>query len=138
MQIAGQAVTIPISAFTVGSITAYTNLTTSWLTVQEITFVADGNPIYITTSGSATQGNVSSQGLYNAYFRISRAPAAGGTPTGLTTNSVGNPSLNITDNPTPNTYKYFLQILNPFNSSLSGAVTPTISNRSMYALETKR
>jgi hypothetical protein len=138
LQIAGQAVTIPISAFTVGSIAAFNNLTTSWKTVQEITFTADGSPIYITTSGSATQGTAVGIGTYNASFRISRAPASGGTPTGLTTNSVGNPALNITDSPTPNTYNYFLQILNPYDTSGAGEVTPTISNRSMYALETKR
>jgi hypothetical protein len=138
LQIAGQAVTIPVSAFTVGSIAAFNNLTTSWKTVQEITFTADGSPIYITTSGSATQGTAVGIGTYNASFRISRAPASGGTPTALTTNSVGNPALNITDSPTPNTYNYFLQILNPYDTSGAGEVTPAISNRSMYALETKR
>lgn len=138
LQIAGQAVTIPISAFTLASQAAFNNATTSWRTVQQVTITASGNPIYITTSGSATQGTAVGIGTYDASFRISRAPSSGGTPTALTTNSVGNPSLNITDNPASNTYNYFLQILNPYDTSGSGEVTPTISNRSMYALETKR
>lgn len=138
LQIAGQAVTIPVSAFTVGSIDAFNNTTVSWKTVQEITITATGNPIYISTSGSATQGSTPTQGTYNAQFRISRAPSSGGTPTALTTNSVGNPALNVTDNPANNTYNYFLQILNPFITTAGGTVTPAISNRSMYALETKR
>jgi len=138
LQIAGQAVTIPVSAFTLASQAAFNNTTVSWRTVQQLTIVASGNPIYITTSGSATQGTAVGIGTYNASFRISRAPSSGGTPTALTTNSVGNPALNITDNPASNTYNYFLQILNPYDTSGAGEVTPTISNRSMYALETKR
>ena len=140
LQIAGQAVTIPVSAFTVGSIDAFNNLTTSWKTVQEITFTASGNPIYITTSGSAIQGYTFTQGFFNASFRIARRTGGPGIgpSTPLTTNSVGNPALNITDNPPNGVYGYELQMLNPFNTTAPSNTTPSISNRSMYALETKR
>lgn len=138
LQIAGQAVTIPVSAFTVGSEPAFNNATSSWKAVQVITFVASGNPIYITTSGSATQGFTPSQSFYNASFRIARRTGGVGSSTALTTNSSGNPALSITDNPPNGSYGYELQILNPFVTTAGGTITPSISNRSMYALETKR
>jgi predicted RecA/RadA family phage recombinase len=125
------AVTLTASAFTSAD---YRNTTTStWQDAQTITITTNGSQVYVTSSGSPLSGiynaGESGYGPVTPYFRLVRGSTElmyGGT----------NPAMGFSDQPTAGTYTYRLQVQSGFEYDI--VQYAGLSNRSLFAIETKR
>jgi hypothetical protein len=124
------AVTLTSSAFTGAVFRPSTQGT--WVDAQTITIEANGSQIYIASSGSPLFGTaIDGENIATIIpeFRLVR---------GSTVLMTGgrNPAMSYSDLPTAATYTYRLQVYSePYSMALELA---GISNRSLFAIETKR
>jgi hypothetical protein len=125
LKIAGQAVTIPLSATTAAGIVVGS---TAYTTIQQITYVSSGNPVIIHFAHTGTSGRmwtrlIRDDGL-TLYSSLNFA-AAGSSPFDCAfTNDV----------PPAGTRTYYVQCAKDNTTT----ATNTISNRQMALIETKR
>lgn len=130
INIAGNAVTIPNSAFSAGeyrNTAAYT-----WQDAQTITTTTTGSRVYVSAAGLVLIGSaidVTDTISIIPKFRLVRGSTElmqGG----------GNCAMSFSDTPSAGTYTYKLQVTSDFGG------TPTayagVSNRSLFVIETKR
>jgi hypothetical protein len=124
------AVTLTSSAFTSAVFRPTTQGT--WVDAQTITITANGSPIYIAASGSPLNGLAFDGENYITVIpeyrlvRDSTVLMLGGR----------NPAMSYSDLPTAATYTYRLQVYSePQSMPIENA---GISNRSLFAIETKR
>lgn len=125
------AVTLTASSFTSAD---YRNTTTNvWQDAQTITITTNGSQVYVTSSGSPLSGiynaGESGNGPVTPYFRLVRGTTQlmyGGT----------NPAMGFSDQPTAGTYTYRLQVQSGFEYDIIQYAG--LSNRSLFAIETKR
>jgi hypothetical protein len=124
LTIAGQAVTVPNSAFTAGEYRNTVNAT--FQDAQTLTITTSGSRVYVASAGLALGGD-SSEGSFNPRFRLVRDS---------TELMQGGPSMSYSDTPSAGTYTYKLQVI----SDGTGTVFTYagISNRSLFTIETKR
>jgi hypothetical protein len=124
LTIAGQAVTVPNSAFTAGEYRNTVNAT--FQDAQTLTITTSGSRVYVASAGLALGGD-SSEGGINPRFRLVRDS---------TELMQGGPSMSYSDTPSAGTYTYKLQVI----SDGTGTVFTYagISNRSLFTIETKR
>lgn len=118
LQLAGQAVTIPVSAYTQGS----TEVGSSYTAVQSLTIVSTGAPVVIIFSA---QG---SSALLFQVMRDGTAITDSGPSGGYTSNLSGV----ITDTPGAGSHTYVLKARGP------STLTYQVWNRSLVAIEVKR
>jgi len=129
LKIKGQAVTIPVSAYTVGSINLPAD---TWILIQSVTLTTDGSPVFLTTSGFFFVGwayidlmitreliGVSETEVWSAYDIF--APSVYGTLL----------SFNIGDKPAAGSYHYQFY-------ARSYSVPSSVKNRSLMAQCMKR
>ena len=127
IKIAGNAITVPVSAFTAGEFR--NTITNTWQTAQTVSITTSGNRVYISTSGQA---------FLTTVFEDSVAPIFRLTRNGTELMISGREAaMSFSETPSAGTYTYALEIRTPFNGTF-----PTegggISNRSIFAIETKR
>lgn len=139
LKLAGQAVTIPVSAYTAGDIALVLSSGTSWTTVQSVTITSTGAPINLFTNQLIRMGN--SGGLNSVYYvRLVRngvelvyylvfAPAWSSS---ITTQDHLAP-FSYQDTPGAGTWTYELQATVNTNSANAWS-----GKRFLLALETKR
>jgi hypothetical protein len=131
LKIAGNAVTVPASSFTKGSIGV--SSTNVWVPVQALVIETTGSRVFVATSGSAVDGSVpvgDSDFILKAIFRLTRNNAE------LAQSS--SPAISFSDTPTADTYTYALEMRAPYSATTTTITSPTVSNRSMFSIETKR
>lgn len=125
------AVTLSASAFT--SATYRNTATNTWQTAQTITITTNGSQVYISSYGNPLVGSyLVGPDLFEVLpeFRLVR---------GSTVLITGNrsASMNYSETPAAGTYVYTLQI---FMEPVAGTIVDYtgVSNRSLFAIETKR
>lgn len=135
LQIAGQAVTIPVSAYTAGNI----SVGGAWIEVQSVTIESTGAPIYV--HGCFAMNGPGSSSSSIGYGRIVRTGP--GTATfgpwaqraGIvditTAQLIGAVSMGIRDTPGAGSVEYSLQ-------AFASVVGYSAASRSLVALEAKR
>lgn len=131
LKIAGNAVTVPASAFT--SATYLNTSGTTWQDAQTISLTTSGSQVYITSSGSAVQGTYidgENTGSFSPKFRLVR---------GTTVLMEGSYSaaMSYSETPAAGTYTYKIQVYSEAPSGSLGTYGG-LSNRSLFAIETKR
>jgi hypothetical protein len=125
------AVTLTSSAFT--SATYLNTGQNAWQDAQTLSITTNGSQVYISASGSPVQGiyiDGENTGGFAPQFRLVRDSTVlmeGGQ----------NPSMSYSDTPTAATYTYKIQV---YSQSPSGSISTYagLSNRSLFAIETKR
>ena len=131
LQLAGQAVTIPTSAYTDGSIVASYGSTA---TIQQVSFTSSGAPVYISydfyaTATGLNQANVTlSLTVYRNSTLIRSISAAEGSAISEYI------SGSFTDVPNAGNVTYYLKAA----ATSVNSVSATLSKRSLFTLETKR
>lgn len=127
LQLAGQAVTIPVGAYTAGTSTQTGG---DWTTAQSATITSTGAPIMIMCSGIFVNGSAA----YSMHFRVRR----GSTTIWYVNNAfaathIGPMTVAIEDTPGPGSVTYTFQYY-PVCPACSNAMTA----RSITLLEVKR
>jgi hypothetical protein len=131
INIAGNAVTVPASAFTQGSIGV--SSTNVWVPVQALVIATTGSRVFVATSGSAVDGSVpvgDSTFELRAIFRLTR--------NNVELAQSSSPAISFSDTPTASTHTYALEMRAPYVATTTSFSSPTVSNRSMFSIETKR
>jgi hypothetical protein len=127
LNIAGNAVTVPVSAFTA---TLFRNSTANtWQDAQTLTITTSGSRVNIFTGGLVTSGIAQvgdSDSPVTPVFRLLR---------GSTVLMEGWP-LTYSETPAAGTYTYKIQVFSPFVSSSQS--NGGLSYRFLFAIETKR
>jgi hypothetical protein len=124
------AVTLTSSAFTSAT---YLNTTTAYQDAQTLSITTNGSQVYVSSSGSPVSGiyiDGDTQGSFSPQFRLVRDSTVlmqGGF----------NPSMSYSDTPSAGTYTYRLQVLSQTSQGTLQDYAG-ISNRSLFAIETKR
>lgn len=133
--IVNNAVTIPVSAYTSGSVTIPYN---TWLSIQSASITSSGAPILILVSA---QTNASSPTNVSCTYRLKRGSTVlytGALQTAVTGTggiyTIGNPSFNVVDTPGSGTYTYSVEV----NIGTSADASGTAANRSISLLEVKK
>ncbi len=125
INLAGQSVTVPSSAFTAASIAGVLG---TWTTIQSIAVALSGSRAYIASSASSSDGVTtigdSDVSTPNS-FRLLRDSTVL-----MTSNSA---AMSFGEQPDAGTYTYYLQLLTNGSITLGSA-----SNRSLFVIETKR
>jgi len=125
------AVTLTSSAFTSAS---YLNTAGStWQDAQTLSITTSGSQVYIASSGSPVSGTFidgDNTGSFNPQFRLVR-------DTTVLMQGGLNPSMSYSETPSAGTYTYRIQV---FSQAPAGSITAYagLSNRSLFAIETKR
>jgi hypothetical protein len=126
------AVTLTSSAFTSG--TYLNTAVNTWQDAQTITITTSGSQIYVTTSGSPVEGSYTDtidSFVLQPQFRLVR------DSTVLMTGGL-NPSMSYSETPSAGTYTYKLQVYSALPAFNLIQTYAGISNRSLFAIETKR
>jgi hypothetical protein len=124
------AVTLTASAFTSAD---YRNtVANTWQDAQTVTIVANGSQIYVASSGSQLSGQYQDGESFFALIPLFRLVR---DSTVLMTGGV-NPAMSYSDTPSAGTYVYKLQVFTPPQSNI--ITLAGVSNRSLFAIETKR
>lgn len=124
LNIAGNAVTIPNSAFTAGN---YRNTTNGvWQDVQTLVITTTGSRVYVASAGLPLEGSSSDGGIIPR-FRLVRDS---------TELMQGGASMSYSDTPSAGTYTYRLQVISDGTGTVF--VYAGASNRSLFTIETKR
>jgi hypothetical protein len=124
------AVTLTASAFTSASF--QNTAENTWQDAQTITITTNGSQVYVTTSGSPVYGlYFDGENYFNLIpqFRLVR------DSTVLKLGGV-NPAMSYSESPTSGTYTYRLQVQSGFEYDI--VQYAGLSNRSLFAIETKR
>jgi hypothetical protein len=125
------AVTLTSSAFTASN---YRNTASAtWQDAQTLTITTSGSQVYVSSSGNALLGDGldgTDSVVYVPKFRLVRGS------TELMQSSANNPAMSFSDTPTAGTYTYRLQVRTDVIGSPN--TYAGISNRSLFAIETKR
>lgn len=131
LKIAGNAVTVPTSAF---SASVFTNTSANtWEDAQTITLTSSGNQIYIATSGSPEEGAYFDGENFIPIVPVFRLVR--GSTVLMEAGYI--PPMSYSEAPAAGTYTYKLQVYSPSGTgSLIGY--GGLSNRSLFAIETKR
>ena len=124
LTIAGQAVTVPNSAFTGGDYRNTVNAT--WQDAQTITITTSGSRVFAASAGLPLEGNDSNGGIIPR-FRLVRDS---------TELMQGGASMSYSDTPSAGTYTYRLQVISDGTGTVF--VYAGVSNRSLFTIETKR
>jgi hypothetical protein len=125
------AVTLTSSAFTASNYRNTANAT--WQDAQTLTITTSGSQVYVSSSGNALLGDGldgTDSVVYVPKFRLVRGS------TELMQSSANNPAMSFSDTPTAGTYTYRLQVKTDVIGSPN--TYAGISNRSLFAIETKR
>lgn len=134
LTIAGNAVTVPVSAFTSGSVSR--GLADTWVTVQSVSITTSGQKVFISFSSQpigCTVVGESSTDFYMPVFRIVRNST-------VIYDGFFTPSFSFTEQPVAGTYTYYVQMIaqaGNFPRSPEGS-TVSASARSMLVMEVKR
>lgn len=125
------AVTLTSSAFTSASFLNTAGST--WQDAQTLSITTSGNQVFIASSGSPISGayvDGDNTGSFNPQFRLVR-------DTTVLMQGGLNPSMSYSDTPSAGTYTYRIQV---FSQAPAGSITAYagLSNRSLFAIETKR
>lgn len=127
------AVTLTASAFTSAS---YVNTSVNtWQDAQTITITTNGSQVYVASSGSPVIGGYF-DGFEN-YPNIQPQYRLLRDSTVLMTGGF-NPSMSYSDTPTSGTYTYKIQVYTELPSGGIIVAYSGLSNRSLFAIETKR
>jgi hypothetical protein len=126
INIAGNAVTVPVSAFTAGSVT---NDGSGWQTIQSVSITTSGSRVFVATAGTAISVSSESGTTFTPFFRIAR--------NGVELMRGGREAiaLSFSDTPPAGSYTYELQMI---GDPIGTAEGPIASNRSIFVIETKR
>lgn len=124
LTIAGQAVTVPNSAFTGGDYRNTVNAT--WQDAQTVTITTSGSRVFVASAGLPLNGD-SSEGGFGARFRLVRDS---------TELMQGGASMSYSDTPAAGSYTYKLQVISDGTGTVY--VYAGVSNRSLFTIETKR
>jgi hypothetical protein len=129
IKIAGNAVTVPVSAFTAGSVALNSALV--WETVQSVSITTSGSRVFVATAGTAISVSFGDGGNAIPIFRIAR--------NGVELMRGGREAiaLSFSDTPAAGTYTYELQMFSS-DAGFSLGAGPIASNRSIFVIETKR
>jgi hypothetical protein len=131
INIAGNAVTVPVSAFTAGE--ARNSTIDTWQDIQTVVITTSGSRVFITSAGSAIAGSVD-PGEASDRFMASEYRLVKGSTELMRSNS---PAMSFSETPVAGTYTYRLQVISTSNTTTiftyGGA-----SNRSLFVIETKR
>jgi hypothetical protein len=130
LTIAGQAVTVPNSAFTAGN--SRNTAASTWEDAQTLAITTTGNRVYVASAGFALEGSAidgsESVGI-TPKFRLVRDSTElmqGGSI----------PAMSYSDTPSAGSYTYKLQVRSDFGGTPS--TYAGVSNRSLFTIETKR
>jgi len=126
VKIGNNAVTIPISAYTATKF----DLSSSFQTIQEITFTSIGQPVHINCSAALDIGGDASGSLSTKLLRDSTVIYA--SPAQTVGFSDFNMSFGITDQPDAGEHTYYLQM------KTAGGASGDAYCRSIVALEVKK
>ena len=127
LQLAGQAVIIPVSAYTAGIING-----TNWFDVQSVTIVSTGAPIFI--SGFFNAGPASGSSPIYIGVALYRGTTALANPIyqdAALPYTVHRGAISLSDTPGVGTFTYYLK-------AYATGHTGIINYRSLVAMETKR
>lgn len=131
LKIAGNAVTVPVSAFTAADVR--NNTLNTFQDAQTVTITTSGSRVYIASAANPLVGVIAdgeSEPPSFAVYRLVR------DSTELMRSS--SPTMSFSETPGAGTYTYKLQGLTPVPSSGSISTYPGASNRSLFVIETKR
>jgi hypothetical protein len=125
------AVTLTSSAFTSASFLNTAGST--WQDAQTLSITTSGSQVYIASSGSPVSGTFidgDNTGSFNPQFRLVR-------DTTVLMQGGLNPSMSYSETPSAGTYTYRIQV---FSQAPAGSINAYagLSNRSLFAIETKR
>jgi hypothetical protein len=130
LTIAGQAVTVPNSAFTAGN--SRNTAASTWEDAQTLAITTTGSRVYVACAGLALEGSAidgSESVAIIPKFRLVRDSTElmqGGSI----------PAMSYSDTPSAGSYTYKLQVRSDFGGSAS--TYAGVSNRSLFTIETKR
>lgn len=127
--IAGNAVTVPVGAYTAGSVA----VSTDWTNIQSAYIEGQGFQIFLlcSASGSATITMEGSTTVSSPRFAIRLL--RNGADTGTLTESTGSASIHFMENPGSGGFTYTLQM-----RMIESGTNPIASARSLLALGTRR
>jgi hypothetical protein len=126
------AVTLTSSAFTSASF--QNTAENTWQDAQTITITTNGSQVYVTSSGSPITGSYFDGENYPNIppeYRLVRGST-------VLMNGGMNPSMSYSDTPTSGTYTYRIQVYSAVPSGGLVVAYAGLSNRSLFAIETKR
>jgi hypothetical protein len=126
------AVTLTSSAFT--SATYSNTSANTWQDAQTLSITTSGSQVYVTSSGSPVEGSYTDtidSFILKPLFRLVR------DSTVLMTGNL-NPSMSYSETPSAGTYTYKLQVYSGLPQYNIIQTYAGISNRSLFAIETKR
>jgi hypothetical protein len=129
IKIAGNAVTVPVSAFTAGSVALSQAFV--WETVQSVSITTSGSRVFVATAGTALSVGYGDGDNAIPIFRIAR------NGTELMRGGREAIALSYSDTPAAGTYTYALQMFTS-DSGFSLGAGPIANNRSIFVIETKR
>lgn len=131
LTIQGNAVTVPVSAFTSASIGNTANNT--WQDIQTVTTTTSGQKVYIASSANALLGSTQ---VGDSTFPIVGIYRLVRGSTELMRS--GEPAMSYSESPTAGTYTYRLQCLSSNTAGGSVLSYAGASNRSLFVIEAKR
>ncbi len=129
INIAGNAVTFPVSAFTAGSVRLNSQLV--WETVQSVSITTSGSRVFVATAGTALSVSYGDGDTATPIFRIAR------NGTELMRGGREAIALSYSDTPAAGTYTYELQMFTS-DGGFNFGEGPIANNRSIFVIETKR
>jgi hypothetical protein len=129
INIAGNAVTVPVSAFTAGSVALSQAFV--WETVQSVSITTSGSRVFVATAGTALSVSFGDGSTAIPIFRITR--------NGVELMRGGREAiaLSYSDTPAAGTYTYALQMFSS-DAGFNFGAGPIANNRSIFVIETKR
>lgn len=132
IKIAGNAVTVPVSAFTAGEFR--NTAKTTWQDIQTLSITTSGSRVYISSAGSVLTG--SGQSGEDVWPILPLYRLVRDSTELMQSNEV---SMSFSETPTAGSYTYKLQCLSsdPYFVSIVFAYAGA-SNRSLFVIETKR
>lgn len=127
INVAGNAITIPVSAYTAGQITS-----NGWVTIQSATLIATGQPVQIGVAFSHDGNGSSASDTFGVRVRRDTTDIYSVSGLKTTTNTQKEVfAATLSDTPAAGSHTYYLQV--DFTSNY-----PRCSNRSVTLLETKK
>lgn len=138
LNIAGNAVTVPGSAYTAAEVTVSASDNLDWVAVQSLTMTLSGGQVFYAFSADVSPGSYLKSDSSAEVFWFEECPVqvsmTGVTGVAGTTRRGG--VFSFSETPPPGTYTFTVYARNLIAASLS---SPTrITNRSLFIIETKR
>lgn len=133
LKIAGNAVTVPSSAFT--SATLNLGLSSSWVTAQTLSVTTSGARVFISFSSSVTGATVVGESSFTNYvpfFRLKRDST-------VVFDAYESSSFTYSETPAASAYTYTVEVnVGTTQTRFNESSNTTVSARSLFILETKR